>query len=114
MLAMVGRRMAGWARRTTAFAELGAAPVVPQPVEPAGPEPIYRLRRWPSLPEGMRTVAALRLLSVMSTRPVSRGWVLRNTRMEAIEVDQLIERLCRKGEVEVIDPSGFAPMPARH
>jgi hypothetical protein len=103
--------MAGWARRTTSFAELGAGPREEPSTLPQGPEPIYRLRKWPSLPGTMRSVATLRLLSIMSTRPVNRGWMVRHTPLTAADVDQLIERLCREGDVEVIDPSGFEPLP---
>jgi hypothetical protein len=112
MVSMVGR-MAGWARRSTSFAELGCVPPLPRPQEPAGNEPIYRLRKWPSLPQAMHTAAVLRLLSVMSTRPVNRGWMVRHTQLPPTMVDQLIERLCRNGDVEVIDPSGFAPLTAQ-
>jgi hypothetical protein len=114
MLSMV-ERLARWGRRTglpgTGAAEDGLAP---QDREPATNEPIFRLRRWPSLPPTMHTAAVLRLLSVMSTRPVNRGWMLRHSGLQAEQIDKLLERLQRNAALEVIDPSGFGPLPARH
>jgi hypothetical protein len=113
MLSMV-ERLARWGRRTgqpsTAAAEDSRAA---HDAESAN-EPIFRLRRWPSLPPTMHTAAVLRLLSVMSTRPVNRGWMLRHSGLQEEQIDKLIERLQRNAALEVIDPSGFGPLPARH
>ena len=108
MLSMV-ERLARWGRRTVQ-PETGAA----EDSRSAQDEPIFRLRRWPSLPPALHTAAVLRLLSVMSTRPVNRGWMLRHSGLQAEQIDDLLDRLQRKSALEVIDPSGFGPLPARH
>jgi hypothetical protein len=49
-----------------------------------------------------------RALSLMSTRPVNRGWFLRHSRMKAKELDSLLGRLVSQGAVEVVDVSRYA------
>lgn len=81
------------------------------PTRPAqGPaaELIYRLKAWPQLPESGRTAEVYRIISVMSSRPVNRAWILANSRLDAHQLDLLLERLAADGSVEVIDPSRFA------
>lgn len=108
MLSMVAR-LAGWARRTTAsFTDSGSAGIADS-LPLADGEPIYRLRRWPTLPGPMRTATVLRLLSVMSTRPVNRAWMLRHSGLQSETVDQLISRLERDGALDAVDPSGYGP-----
>jgi len=97
-----------WVRRTrTSFAELCSRSSV-LPSEDDGDGLIYRLKRWPDLPTASRTADVLRLLSVMSHRPVNRRWMLANTRLEAGHIDRLLRRLIEGGAVEVIDPAAFA------
>jgi len=76
---------------------------------PAPGRLIYRLRTWPNLPQHARRLPVLRMLSVMSSRPVSRHWMLMQSRMRPVEVDSLLGDLQAAGVLEVIDPSGFAP-----
>lgn len=104
------------ARRTsTSFTELRADSTLR-----AGPESIpgdgliYRLRHWPTLPSSQRTADVLRLLSLMSNRPVNRSWMVNHTRVAPERLDRLLDRLVKDGSLEVIDPSGFAAAPATH
>lgn len=106
--------LATWARRTgSSFAPLAwlASRPAPQPDPAAGSLPedglVYRLRRWPDLPSAARTADVLRLLSVMSHRPVNRRWMLSHSRLDAEHIDALLRRLVDRGEVNVIDVSGF-------
>ena len=107
--------LADWARRTTtSFAELRAEGWLrPESVPaPTGPELIYRLRQWPSLPPSLRRADVLRLLSLMSNRPVNRSWMLSRGRVPADQVDRLLQLLERQGAVDVVDPSSFPSKPA--
>jgi hypothetical protein len=101
-----------WARRTTtSFAELR---YVASPQEdfhtPAGP--VYRLKHWPDLPCHHRTADVFRTLSVMSSRPVNRHWILAHSRMRKDQLDSLLHRLIREGAVEAIDTANFQEAPA--
>ncbi len=103
-----------WARRTgCSFGPLARFATRPVPVaQPAAEAPaqeslVYRLKRWPELPSAARTADVLRLLSVMSHRPVNRRWMLAHSRLEAQHVDALLRRLVERGEVDVIDASAF-------
>ena len=71
---------------------------------------IYRLKTWPDLADEARTADVFRILSVMSSRPVNRNWLLTTSRMHPAHVDQFLRELTEAGAVEVIDPSGFAPL----
>lgn len=106
--------LATWARRTrSSFAPLAWLPSRPAPLRDAVAEAVpedglvYRLKRWPDLPSAARTADVLRLLSVMSHRPVNRRWMLSHSRLDAEHVDALLRRLVDRGEVDVIDASGF-------
>ena len=71
---------------------------------------IYRLKAWPRLPEAGRTAEIYRMLSVMSSQPVNRQWLLsRCSSMAPGQLDALLLQLKQEGVLEVIDPSGFAP-----
>jgi hypothetical protein len=72
---------------------------------------IYRLKAWPSLPEAGRTAEIYRMLSVMSSQPVNRQWLLSRCTMAPRQLDALLSRLMDEGALEVIDPSGFARSP---
>ena len=39
-------------------------------------DPIFRMKSWPDLPEAGRTAEIYRMLSVMSSQPVSRRWLV--------------------------------------
>lgn len=70
---------------------------------------IFRLKAWPSLPEAGRTAEVYRMLSVMSSQPVNRPWLLSQCTMAPGELDALLLKLMADGALEVIDPSGFSP-----
>jgi hypothetical protein len=69
---------------------------------------IYRLKRWPELPAAVRTVDVLRALSLMSTRRITRRWLLARSQLDARNVDRLLAHLVAIDAVEVTDPSRFA------
>jgi hypothetical protein len=75
---------------------------------------IFRLKAWPQLPDAGRTAEIYRMLSVMSSQPVNRQWLLARCRMAPHQLDQLLLKLIADGALEVIDPSRFAGrQPAR-
>ena len=69
---------------------------------------IFRLKAWPQLPENGRTAEIYRILSVMSSQPVNRAWLLARCRMAPHQLDELMVKLVAEGAVEVIDPARFA------
>ena len=103
-----------WARkRTSAFAELLVLNE-DDCVAVNDDELIYRLRNWPHLPAQCKTADIYRVLSVMSSRPVNRHWILRNSGLPQAQVDRLLRRLVAEDAVEVIDASKFAAAAAGH
>ena len=83
--------------------------------ETSGPDLIFRLKAWPNLPENGRTAEIYRMLSVMSSQPVNRRWLLERSQMAPRQLDRLLVRLVREGALEVIDPAHFARQEhARH
>lgn len=70
---------------------------------------IYRLRRWPKLPSSRMNTGVTRALSVMSTRPVNRRWILNNSSLPAHEVDSVLRLLVEQDAVEVIDAGKYRP-----
>ena len=94
------RRMFG-PRGTGSFAETRPARKVP------GGDLIYRLKAWPVETEPGRTAEIYRMLSVMSSRPVNRQWVLTRTRMDRSQLEALLRKWVAEGAIEVIDPSRF-------
>jgi hypothetical protein len=68
---------------------------------------IFRMKSWPRLPEAGRTAEIYRVLSVMSSQPVNRQWLLARCTMAPRELDELLLQLVRDGALEVIDPSRF-------
>jgi hypothetical protein len=75
---------------------------------PAGGDLIFRLKAWPRLPESGRTAEIYRMLSVMSSQPVNRQWLLARCQMAPQQLDELLVQLVADGAVEVIDPARFA------
>lgn len=73
-----------------------------------GHDLIFRLRAWPQLPESGRTAEIYRMLSVMSSQPVSRKWLVERVRMAPQQLDDLLVQMVREGAIEVIDPARFA------
>ena len=84
-----------------------------RPERPAGHDLIYKMKAWPQLPESGRTAEIYRMLSVMSSRPVNRQWLLARSRMQPHQLDQLMHRLVADGAIEVIDPARFSGREAR-
>ncbi len=70
---------------------------------------IYRLKSWPKLPSAGMTTDIYRTLSVMSTRPVNRRWILNNSNIRTHEVDLLLRRLVEQDAVEVTDAAKYGP-----
>lgn len=102
--------LATWARRTrTSFGPLVwlASRPAAGAEEEADDGLVYRLRHWPELPSAARTADVLRLLSVMSHRPVNRRWMIAHSRLEVTRIDTLLQRLVARGDVEVIDVSRY-------
>jgi hypothetical protein len=97
----VMRRMFGH-RRTGSFTESRPAKRVP------GADLIYRLKAWPEVTEPGRTAEIYRMLSVMSSRPVNRQWILSRTRMQREHLEALLRKWVAEGAIEVIDPTRFA------
>lgn len=79
----------------------------PAAQQPPARDLIYRLRAWPELADHQRNVDVYRMLSVMSSRPVNRSWVLSTTDMTEQYLDRLLADLVGDGVVEVIDPALF-------
>jgi hypothetical protein len=97
-----------WARRTTtSFAELRFVSSEGGGMAAGDSGLIYRLKHWPELPSRVRTADVLRALSVMSSRPVNRHWILTHSKLQAQDVDRLLARLVAQDAVEVIDGSKF-------
>lgn len=69
---------------------------------------IFRMKSWPRLPESGRTAEIYRVLSVMSSQPVNRQWLLARCKMAPQELDLLLMRLVHEGALEMIDPTLFA------
>src|SRR6187402_1318215 len=69
----------------------------------------YRLLYWPAPPAAGNMTEVYRVLSVMSQRHVSRGWILRTSKLKPAQVDMLLMRLVELQAVEVIDVARFAP-----
>jgi hypothetical protein len=110
LLPGVYSRLYHWARRTSEFAESvisGWEREEPEEKKTAS-SMIYRLRSWPELPQSQRTATIYRMLSVMSSRPVNRTWILASSRMQPRQLDGLLAGLIAQGVVEAIDPSGYS------
>lgn len=108
MLTLTLRRLLGARRKEAgpphflATRPAGAAPTL------RGADLIFRLKAWPQLPEAGRTAEIYRMLSVMSSQPVNRRWLMERTRMAPQQLDALLVQLVREGALEVIDPARFA------
>src|SRR3954464_10984847 len=97
--------LTGWARRSSSWQETqDAFPETTQsPPEPRV-GPIYRLRRWPELPQSLRTADVLRLLSLMSNRPISRSWMENYSKVPPQRLLALLERLKSQDALEEVNP----------
>jgi hypothetical protein len=113
------RTITEWARRTSSSFG-GSRPTLLESAFPAtvATEPdlpgdlIYRLKHWPELPGNLRTAEVLRLVSLMSSRPLRRSWILDRTRMDERRLDLLVRRLSAQKALDVLDPSRLPDRPA--
>jgi hypothetical protein len=105
MLMMSLRRMFGARREVPAskFAPARSA----TPTRHFTGDPIFRMRSWPDLPVAGRTAEIYRMLSVMSSQPSSRRWLVERSGIAPRRLDRLLAQLVREGAVEVIDPASF-------
>ncbi|KQT13683.1 hypothetical protein [Ramlibacter sp. Leaf400] len=101
-----------WTRRTTSSFGGSRPPagdtefpqtVVSEPDKPG--DLVYRLKRWPELPTAMRTAEVLRLLSLLSSRPLRRSWILERTRLGEEHLEMLTKRLSAQGALDIFDPA---------
>ena len=108
-----------WARRTgSSFG--GSRPQFLESAFPATvtlePDPqsdlVYRLKHWPELPPALRTAEVLRLVSLLSSRPVRRSWILSCTRLDEQRLSVLIKCLSAQQALDVLDPSCLPERPA--
>ena len=74
----------------------------------AEPDLIFRMKSWPQLPEHGRTAEVYRILSIMSSQPVNRRWLLTRCSMSPRELDSLLMQLVADGSLEAVDPAQFA------
>lgn len=109
--------ISGWTRRHSSFGDPPPDVARSQPAangRPGAGDLIYRLKHWPDVPHSLRTADVLRLLSVMSSRPVRRSWVLANTRLDVQRLDRLLARLTAQDAIDTFDPAALpADRPAR-
>ncbi len=94
--------------RRTGFGDLLSLPPADSLLPVPGDTHILRLRHWPLLPAPLRRAPVLRLLSLMSSRPVSRAWMLQHGGLAADEVDRLLELLLQQQALDVTDPADFS------
>jgi hypothetical protein len=108
MLTLTLRRLLG-AKRTEARSPhfLATRPAGPA-AHVRGADLIFRLKAWPRLPESDRTAEIYRMLSVMSSQPVNRRWLVERSGLAAQQLDALLVQLVREGALEVIDPARFS------
>jgi hypothetical protein len=94
------------ARLAALFARPRFPDTVPEP-RPAAARPFaYRLRSWPALPDGVRTVALLRAVTRMSGGPVTHDWFMANCGLAPVAAQRLLRRLALEGSLEALDPVG--------
>ena len=74
----------------------------------AGGDLIFRMKSWPQLPDSERTAEIYRMLSVMSSQPVNRRWLVEHCKLPTPQLDRLLVQLVADGALEVIDPARFA------
>lgn len=102
-------RLSRWARQSFTFLPHLSRAEAARAAAGADDPLIYRLKRWPKLPSAGMTTDITRTLSVMSTRPVNRRWILNNSSLRVHEVDTMLRRLVEQGAVDVTDASKFQP-----
>jgi len=103
MRTTVYERLYDWARRTSGFGELAFSASVRGDAVISGDTLVYRLKHWPELPTSLRKASVFRALSVMSQRPVNRGWITRHSKMHPGDVEELFQELSTQDAVQVID-----------
>jgi hypothetical protein len=101
-------RLFTWTEKSaTFFSELRTDPDTTLLDECAGDDLIYRLRHWPHIPTASKKAQVYRILSVMSTRPVNRRWILSQSQLQPREVDRLLNYLTDNGAVDIIDAAKY-------
>jgi hypothetical protein len=73
---------------------------------------IYRLKHWPELPASLRTAEVLRLVSLLSGRPLRRSWILSRTQLNEQRLDLLVRHLSAQKALDVLDPTCLPAHPA--
>jgi hypothetical protein len=63
----------------------------------------YRLKLWPRIPDPFRTARVLGACSRMTVGPVTAGWFLSHTGLDAAGASELISALQAQGALERID-----------
>ena len=112
------RAITEWARRTSSsfggsrssLLESGFPSTVAAEPDVPG-DLIYRLKHWPELPGSLRTAEVLRLVSLLSSRPLRRSWILSRTRLDEKRLDRLVARLSAQQALDVLDPSRLPDRP---
>jgi hypothetical protein len=105
--ALLQRLMGSCRTRSTANPFLSTRPVSGS-ARLARADLIFRLKAWPQLPGSDRTAEVYRMLSVMSSQPVNRQWLLARCHLAPRQLDDLLLRLQDEGALEVIDPRHFS------
>jgi hypothetical protein len=108
MLTLTLRRLLGAKRKEARSSHFLATRPAGATAHVRGADLIFRLKAWPQLPEAGRTAEIYRMLSVMSSQPVNRRWLMERSRMAPQQLDALLVQLVREGALEVIDPARFA------
>ena len=107
MLTLALRRLLGAKRKEARSPHFLATRPASAAAHVGGADLIFRLKAWPRLPESGRTAEIYRMLSVMSSQPVNRRWLVERSRMAPQQLDALLVHLVREGALEVIDPARF-------
>lgn len=103
--------ISGWARRASTWADAGGT-TDPAPTQRDSAHGlIYRLRRWPTLPASLRTADVLRLLSRMSSGPVSHSWILKHGKVRRERLERLLLHLRTQEALHTINPASFPASP---
>ena len=102
------RRLLGGLPQGADASSFQATRPAPAALRGPGADLIFRLKAWPELGDSERTAEIYRILSVMSSQPVSRQWLQARCTMPVQELDKLLRDLAAQGALEVIDPARFA------
>lgn len=93
----------------SSFSELRSAPHNPFETPTGEDALVYRLKHWPVLHETHKTAGVYRVLSVMSSRPVNRSFMLAQSRLPPHELESLLHNLKQERAIQVTDISEYPP-----